>query len=192
MKKLKRKHIVAAAVLIFSVACAELGAVYAASDADGKFDPMSNLAAAIASKFNLNQSDVQAVFDGQKSEMETRRREQMAQMQASRQQEFADRLAQAVSAGKLTQAQADAVKTKHAELQAQCEAQRTAAGDKKNMTKAERQAAMEAQRTKMEAGRAELKQWAADNGIPEEYIPAGFMGGGGGRGGRGFGGHAPN
>jgi hypothetical protein len=49
----------------------------------------------------------------------------------------------------------------------------------KEMTKAERQAAMEAQRTKMEAGRAALKQWAADNGIPEEYIPAGFMGGGG-------------
>jgi hypothetical protein len=65
----------------------------------------------------------------------------------------------------------------------------------KNMTKEQRQAAMETKKAEMEAQRTALKQWAADNGISEEYLPMCGLGGGLGMGrGRGgeFGGPGPD
>ena len=80
-----------------------------------------------------------------------------------------DRLAQAVKDGKLTQAQADKITAKMAEMKTFMESQ-------KDKTKEERKTAMEAKRD-------ELKKWAEDNDIPEGYMPMGH----GGPGGRGHG-----
>lgn len=76
-------------------------------------------------------------------------------------------LEQAVKDGKLTQAQADLIKAKHQELRQSMNLQ--------GKTAAERQAALTAQADA-------LKQWAKDNGIPEEYAqigPGNMMGKGG-------------
>jgi len=188
MKKINRKQMVAAAIMIFCAATAAgIGAVYAA-DSDSKSNPMSGLVAAIASKFNLNQAEVQAVFDEQKTQMEANRQAKMAEMETKRQADFVARLGELVTSGKLTQAQVDAIKAKSVELKAARATEKIDMESMKDKTEAERQAVMEARKTKMEAERIALKQWAADNGIPEEYIPmAGRMGGGHGRGG-GFGG----
>jgi hypothetical protein len=186
MKKIKRKYIMAAAIMIFCAACAGVGAAYA-DEVIAKNNATSGLISAIASKFNLNQSDVQAVFDEQRSKMAADRQAKMVEMETKRQEEFTVRLSGLVTAGKLTHAQADAIKTKNAELKAAREANKADMESIKNKTADERQAAMEAQKTKMETERAALKKWASDNSIPEEYISmAGFMGGGRGRG-RGFG-----
>jgi hypothetical protein len=183
MKKLQRKQIVAVAIMIFCAACAGAGAVYANDSAmRGK-----DIAAAIAQKFNLDEAQVQAVFDRQRDKMQANREE----METKRQEQFESRLDKLVSEGKLTEAQAAAIKAKKAELETAREANKNESGTEfKNMTEEERKAAMEERKTKMEAQREALKQWAQDNGISEEYLPMvgmGFAGGGHGRGG-GFGG----
>ncbi len=119
----------------------------------------------IASKFNLNKTDVQKVFD-----------ENRTAHQAERTQAEKDKLAALVSAGTLTQAQADKITAKHAEMKAAMDADRSAMQSK---TEAERKAAMDAKK-------AELDKWAADNGIDAKYVmPGGGMGGGRGPGGPG-------
>lgn len=123
----------------------------------------NSLVKAIASKFNLSESDVQQVFDDQRDLMEAERKELEA-----------NRLRQAVSDGKLTQDQADKIIAKRAELETQREANKV---NFDSMTKIERRAAMEAKR-------AALKQWAIDNNIPQQYID--FDGGHGPGGHRGF------
>lgn len=116
----------------------------------------------IASKFNLNKADVQKVFD-----------EEHAARETEREQRAADKLAELVKAGTLTQAQADKITAKRAEMKANREANKESF---KDMTEAERKAAMDAKK-------AELDQWAKDNGIDAKYL----MPGGGGRGGFGHG-----
>jgi len=196
--KLSRKNIVAAAVIVFCAAVAVWGAAARADEGQDRSNPMSGLVAAIASKFNLSEDAVQAVFDEQmqvrREKMEANRKE----MEAKRQEQLDGRLDKLVSEGKLTEAQASMIKDKRTELEAQTAAPAGAGSDFKNMTAEERKAAMEEQKTKMEARREALKQWARDNGIPEEYLPmagAGFAGGGHGRGGEfgrpGFDGQGP-
>jgi len=185
MKKLQRKQIVAAAVMVFCAACAGVGAVYANDSVmRGK-----DIAAAIAQKFNLDEVQVQAVFDQQRGQWQEQRQNKAEEMKVNRQQKFADNLAKLVSEGKIIQAQANAINAKRAELEAKIVASANAAKpDLRNMTADERKAAMEARKAQMEDEREALKQWASVNGIPEEYVPmAGLMGGGHGRGG-GFGG----
>lgn len=109
----------------------------------------------IATKFNLNKSDVQKVFD-----------EDRAAHQAEHEQKFKDRLAQLVKDGKISQAQADKIQAKHDEIKTYMESL-------KDKTPSERHAAM---KTKMD----ELKQWAKDNGIDEQYLMPGHPGGRGG------------
>lgn len=135
-------------------------------------NPISSLIKAIASKFNLSESDVQSVFDDQRTQMES----QHKQMEQAR-------LSQAVTDGKLTQAQADAITAKQAEMQADREANKDSFGSK---TEAER-------KTEMEAKKADLEQWATDNNIPKEFMPFGggrTPGGPGGHG--GFKGQTPD
>lgn len=151
---------VAGLVATLGLAAAGIGAVYAASDTAGAQNPMSGLVSAIASKFNLNVSDVQAVFDDQKAKMRADRKAQMAEMETKRQQETADRLAQAVSSGKLTQDQADKIKAKLAEME-------SAKTDLEGKTEEERRTAAKEQADS-------LKQWIEDNNIPKEYL---FWGG---------------
>ncbi len=155
MRKLRRATIVATAVLILGVAAAGIGASAALADETGKSNPVSSLVAAIAQKFNLNQADVQKVFDDQRAQMQ-------AQTQAQRQQKLDDRLSQAVTDGKLTQAQADAIKAKIVEF----ETLKTSLKDK---TAAERE-------TARGNFNNSLKQWLTDNKIPEGYLFLGKMG----------------
>jgi polyhydroxyalkanoate synthesis regulator phasin len=106
----------------------------------------------IAQKFNLNKTDVQKVFDENRQEH-----------QAARQQKQADKIAQAVKDGKITQAQADQLTAKLTELQ-------TFRDSLKGKAPAEQRAAMQ---TKM----TELHQWLVDNKIPTNLSgPGGHMG----------------
>lgn len=158
---------------ITTAGIATAGIASAATDtSSNSTHPMSSLVDAIASKFNLDKSEVQAVFDEQKTKMETEREAKVK-----------EEVAQLVTDGKLTQAQADAINAKRAELQKEREANRDAATSK---TRQE-------MKTEMDAKRTELKQWAKDNGISTEYLRYVMGGPGrGGHGGPGFGGERPS
>lgn len=164
----KKSKMIAATAFVLGLTAIGGGVVSAAStkDATNAHNPMSALVSAVATKFNLNPADVQTVVD---EVMKTQHAEMGAKMQA----DFASRLAEAVTAGKLTQVQANLITAKVAELKSGMEADR--ASDQ-TLTQEQRKA-------KMEAKRASLKEWATANGLPEEYIK--FIGGGG----KGFGGH---
>lgn len=117
----------------------------------------ASLASAIAAKFNLKAADVQTVIDSNHSAMNT-----------YRETEQADRIAAAVKAGTITQAQADALTAKLAELKASRPAKLS---DGNRPTEAE----MTAMKAKMEA----FRTWANDNKIPENLIHTGHGGHGG-------------
>lgn len=126
-----------------------VGTTLAGQPQQGRPKFLTELAGAIASKFNLNQADVQAVID---QEFNTHRE----QTQANQEQKFDEMLSKAVTDGKLTQSQADAIKTKRNEMKAYAESL-------KNETQAQRESDMKA---KIEA----LKDWAKTNNIPEQFI----------------------
>lgn len=128
--------------------------------ADSNTAGQDGLVDKIAQKFNLNKSDVKAVFDQDRADHQ-------AKMQANVEKQ----LSQAVTDGKLTADQKDKILAKRKEMQASRDSDRDTM---KNKTPAERKAAMEAKRT-------ELEQWAKDNNIPTEYLRF-VMGGPGGRG----------
>lgn len=157
--KFKMPQMLAATALTIGLAATGVGAVHAATTAN-KTNPMSNLVNAIASKFNLNSADVQQVFD-----------QQHLQMQAERQQQFKDRLAEQVTAGNLTQDQANKIIAKMQEIETQ---HQTNMQSMQTMTAEQRQAVMEKERTALE-------QWATDNNIPKQYLRFGM--------GKGHGGH---
>ena len=150
--RMNKNTILAAALVALGLGAASAGVIHAASNSP-QTNPMNNLVNAIASKFNLNPSDVQAVFD-----------QQHAQVQAQRQQQQKDYLAQQVAAGKLTQEQADKIIAKMQELEAQHLANMQ---NMQNLTQEQRRAAMEQER-------ASLQQWAADNNIPAQYLRFGM------------------
>ncbi len=162
---MKKQLIAAATVATIGVAGLTTGAVFATTDSDSSTnDPMSGLVSAIATKFNLKTSDVQAVFDEQRTKME-----------AEREQEMKDKVAALVEDGKLTQAQADKINAKRAELQQAREANRDSMQDK---TADERKAAMEAEKTTIDT-------WLSENDIDDSY--AYLLMGGHGHGGPGGG-----
>jgi hypothetical protein len=169
---MKKQLIVAGVVAATSIAgltgVQVANAVTNSSDSDT--DPMSSLVNALATKFKLNKADVQKVVD-----------EQHAKMQAEREQRVKDQVAALVTDGKLTQAQADKINTRRAELDKEREANRTA---DQNLTAEQRQAKRQEMRTKMEAKKTELTTWLKDNGIDERYAYL-LMGGRGGHGGHG-------
>ncbi|MFA6160618.1 MAG: hypothetical protein WCT54_03010 [Patescibacteria group bacterium] len=131
-----------------------LGAgVYAAQTPIGIQNRMSGLVSAIATKFNLNSTEVQQVFDDQHALNQQ-------QMQGQRQDQMKTRLDQAVTSGQLTQAQEDLIIAKHKEVQ-------DFMASLKDKTPDERQAAI---KTETDA----LKQWATDNNIPQQYFAFGL------------------
>jgi hypothetical protein len=114
--------------------------------------PAPSLIDALVQRFGLNKADVQQVFDANK-----------AAHQADRKQHETDRLAEAVKDGKLTQAQADLITAKQAEI-------KIFMNSLKDKTPAEKASAM---KIEMDS----LKQWATDNKIPPQFVgPFGFMG----------------
>lgn len=162
-----KKVIVASSIAALGVAGLVGGAAFATTNSNNGSDPMSNLASAIATKFNLNKDDVQKVVDEQKTAM-----------QQERENEAKAELAQLVKDGKLTQAQADKITAKRAELQKAREAERTS---NQTLTADQRKAKMDEQKTA-------LDQWLKDNGIDSQYahlLMGGRGGHGGGRGDRG-------
>lgn len=103
----------------------------------------------LATKFNLNQADVQAVFDAD-------REEHHAQMEAA----FETQLNQYVTDGKITEVQKQLIIAKRAEMETAREAHRNSGT---TMTPEEFKAAREAEMTA-------LKEWATTNGIDLQYL----------------------
>lgn len=152
------------------VANAETG-TSANTEATARTEHMTTLVTAIATKFNLNSSDVQAIVEQVMTE-------ERAKMEASHSAAATARLNQAVTDGKLTQAQVALITAKQAETKAFHESL-------KGKSETDRQAAMKAYMTS-------LKQWATDNNIPKEFGFGPGHGGPegknhGGKGGPGFG-----
>jgi hypothetical protein len=156
-----KKVIIASSIAALGVTGLAGGAVFATANSTSGTDPMSGLVSAIATKFNLKKDNVQKVFDEQRTQMETQR-----------EQEVKDQVAQLVKDGKLTQAQADKINAKRAELVKEREANRTS---EQNLTDAQR-------KTKMEERKTTLDTWLKDNNIDSQYVYL-LMGGHGGRGG---------
>ena len=160
MNKAKIMIATACAIAVVGAGAIGVGAVFAAQHGPG-IGPMSGLVNAIASKFHLTPSDVQAVFDQQ-------RQTQADAMKKQADQRFSDMLAQAVKDGKLTQAQADLITAKQKEIQ-------TFQTSLQGKSPADRQTAM---KTESDS----LKAWATANNIPQQYVMpfrGGMMRGGG-------------
>ncbi len=157
-----KKTIVAASVaaVLATTGVAGVGLAQAATERGGS--DHSGLVSAIAKKFKLKESDVQAVFD-----------ENHTARQAEREADIKHEVAQLVKDGKLTQAQADLINAKRTELQKTRNANR---GNMSSKTDTERKAAMDAERTA-------LDKWFTDNSIPTDYRYLVFGGRHGGPGG---------
>ena len=145
---MKTLHKLAIGAIALAGTVAMGAGVYAAQTPNGIQNRMSSLVDAIATKFNLNPSDVQKVFDEQQAQ-------QQSQMQAKRQEQMKARLDKAVKDGKLTQAQEDMIIAKQKEIQ-------DFMASLKDKSAADRLAAI---KTEMAA----LKQWATDNKIPQQF-----------------------
>lgn len=109
-------------------------------------NPVNSLVQKLATKFNLNQNEVQAVFD-----------EAHLERNAQRKTQVESQLAQWVSEGKITEAQKQLILQKTQELQAEHESNRG------NLTR-EQHSAQKA------AKHAELQSWAEQNGIDTQYL----------------------
>ena len=187
MKK-RSKIAIGVSAATVGVAAVLLGANFTLADSSG-----TTLADRIATKFNLNKSDVQAVFDTYKSEKT-----------AERQADKSARLQALVDKGTITADQKAKIEAKQAELKTARESERTAlekwatdngidakyfkGGGPKNETDSTRLQALvnkgtitADQKAKIEAKQAELKtaresertaleKWASDNGIDAKYL----------------------
>lgn len=161
-KTSKKRVLAGSAIIALGLVFAGAGVSKAANATAGAGNPMSSLVNAIATKFNLSTTDVQAVFD-----------EQRAQMEKEHEQAFADRLKQAVADGKITQDQADKITAKKAELE-------SLRSSMEGKTEDEKRAAM---KTQMDS----LKNWATENNIPADFMMFGMkMEAGKGHGGAGM------
>ena len=143
-----RTLLAALTVATIGVGAIGMSGIANASQGTTVTNPMSGLVDAIATKFNLNPSEVQQVFD-----------DQHAKMQAEHQQVMSDRIRAAVTSGTITQSQADAITAKLQEVKGFFDTLR-------DKTPEERRAAM---KTKMD----DLKQWATTNNIPADLLPFG-------------------
>lgn len=161
---MKKPLLIAGVVSTISIAGLGVGVANAATASNKDTGPMSGLIDAIATKFNLDKTEVQKVVDAERSEH-----------QAQREEDVKSELATLVKDGKITQAQSDAITAKRAELQQEREANKDSMKDK---TADERKAAMEAKKTALEA-------WAKEQGLDTSYLKYVLGHGPGGHGGLG-------
>jgi hypothetical protein len=105
----------------------------------------NSLAAKIAAAFHLNQADVQKVIDQNRQDH-----------QAKMEQNYEDRLSQAVTDGKITSAQKDLILAKHKEVASFVESLQ-------GKTPQERRDAMKAEVQ-------QVQQWAKDNNVPFNLV----------------------
>ena len=128
------------------------GGLVVATSAFAQTNPQStvpSLAQEIATKFNLNPSDVQTVFTQHRQEM-----------QSKMESNYETYLTNLVSTGKITQEQEQLILAEHKQLQSQMQ------NDFKNfktMTPAERQA-------QMQSLKQEVQDWAKQNNISVQYL----------------------
>lgn len=135
-----KKHIMAAAVL---VGVGTLGIAGLASAAS--MTATDTLAGKLAQKFNLKESDVQAVIDDHKSEYK-----------AEHEQKYEDRLTQAVKDGKLTADQKAKVLAKHNEIKSFMDTLRDKTPDER--------------RTALKQKMDDVRAWEKANSIPMGYL----------------------
>lgn len=160
MKKLKSGVLAAAAVA--TVGAAGLVATQAVSAATNHSDnPQSSLVDKIATKFGLNKTDVQQVFD-----------EEHAAREAEHEAKVTARLQSLVDDGTISADQKTLIEAKLKELKTERESDQSSF---KNLTPAERKAKMDEKKTALE-------QWAKDNNIDITKLKGVFMGGPGGPG----------
>jgi len=156
MNKTKKSFMLAAgATAIGFTALGGATAIHAAGTASTATNPESTLVQMLATKFNLSDSAVQAVFDQEhQNEQATRAANEKTRLDAD------------VTAGKITAAQETLILAKQAEEQTFMESL-------KDKSQTDRQAAIKTEE-------ANLTTWATTNNIPEQYVH--LMGGPGGRG----------
>lgn len=132
-----------------------VGAVYGAAQiyAQGTPGTYPAIVQKIADKFGLNVNDVKSVFDQNRKDQQTQR-----------ETKFEQRLTQAVTDGKITDAQKQLIIAKHQELIAN---RQTFFSSLKNMTPEQRKAAMLKQQQ-------DLQAWAKQNNIDTQYLFGGF------------------
>ena len=126
-------------------------------------NPMSTLVQQIADKFHVNKADVQAVFDQNRQDMQSK-------MEAN----YEAKLDQLVKDGKINAQQKQLLLDKHKQLQSEMQSNRA---NDKNLTPAERKAQIDKERQ-------DITAWAKQNGVDAKYL---MMMGPGMRGHRGFG-----
>lgn len=135
--------------------------IASAESGNSSGDTDTSLVQKIASKFNLNQDEVQKVFDEDRTAREAEREKRMA-----------ERLQTLVDEGVITSAQKTAIEAKQKELKTSREADRDTM---KNLSDEQRKA-------KMDEKKNELETWAKEQGIDLTKLK-GIFGGPGGRGG---------
>jgi hypothetical protein len=150
------KRTLAAGAAVAAIGLMTAGTVGLASAATSTADTGSNsIVEKLATKFNLNKEDVQAVFD-----------EEHKAHKAEMQQRQQERLTQAVEDGKLTQEQADHITQVRKEIEALLgDARPNELGDEVH----------EQIKQKIEA----LHDWAKENDVDLLYVKAGGPGFGG-------------
>lgn len=181
--QIKKSLLIAGAVTTLGLATT-LGVGAYAMGGGGSGGGSSELVTKLAQRFNLNQSDVQAVFDEYRN--------------AEREAEISERLQELVDEGKITTEQKTLIENKLKEVQATRDQERRALeawAKEKNINlkyvmghtskrldklveqgkiTAEQKTAIEAKRTELETkyktDREALKQWAKENGIDEKYL----------------------
>jgi hypothetical protein len=138
-------------VLVITMAGASVfGAGQALAQDDQQTDqPHAFIIQKLATKFGLNETDVEAVF-------KEARVEKQAQMQAK----LEDRLSKIVSEGKVTEAQKQAILAKHQELRDKRQA----------MMDETEKLTPEQRRERLKTEKEELETWAKDNGIELRYF----------------------
>lgn len=156
-KHIKKPLLAAAVASTITLGGLAGGSVVSAATNPSSMGSTPSLVDAIANKFHLNKNDVQAVVDQNRTEH-----------QAERQQKYEARLDQAVKDGKLTSAQKDQILAKEKEL-------KDYADSIKDKSPKERHQLMKAKFD-------ELKTWAQQNNIPQQYLHPGLHGPGGHRG----------
>jgi alpha-glucosidase (family GH31 glycosyl hydrolase) len=162
---IKKSLLVAGAVTTVSLTgLAGAGVASAATVTTTGTDPMSSLMDRIATKFNINEDELKTVFEQDRT---ARQAERTTQMNTE--------LEKLVTDGKITSAQKDKIVAKRDAMKAEMEANRDAMQGK----------TAEERKTLMDQHRAELEQWAKDNGIDTTYLRY-VMGGGPGGHGRGM------
>lgn len=160
MKKVFVIAAVSTAIGLTSIIGVGAASAATSTSSSSSTSPMSSLIQKIATKFNLKESDVQAVFDADRAEMEQKSEASLVSQQA-----------QLVKDGKITQAQSDAITAKRAELKKEREANQSSETSK---TDAER-------KTEMETRKTALDTWLNAQGIDTKYTYL-LMGGHGGHG----------